>query len=322
MKIGLYSITYLGLWYDGPALTQSELIDRAKRFGYEGVEIDGKAPHGNPGDLTSDRCREVRAKAAGEGIDIYAVAANNDFSSPVDEHREVQMLYVRNLLRMCSDLGAGTLRIFAAWPGVCRAAKVGSYAAAEKVWADSHAGVPSDKTWDRCRSCLIECARWASEEGVVLALQNHPEVIHHYSDLIRMIREVDSPALKACLDAPLARRQRDTDMREAARAVGKLQVLTHFGGEYEEGPDGQVIGYVRARSGALTEQDFYGDFTAGMLEIGYEGYTGYELCHPLPVVNHKPAGLDFVDKNARLAAQFMRNVIAEAQRAAAVPAAR
>jgi sugar phosphate isomerase/epimerase len=154
-------------------------------------------------------------------------------------------------------------------------------------------------------------------------LQNHPEVINNCTDLMRMIREVDSPALKACLDAPLARRQGVTDMREAARAVGATQVLTHFGGEYEEGPHGEVVGYVRARTGALTEQDFYGGFAAGMLDIGYQGYTGYELCHPLPIVNHKPASIDFVDKNVRLAAQFMRDVVAEAKaKNAAAPAAR
>ena len=40
MKIGLYSITYLGLWYRGPALTIEEVIERAGRFGYDGVEIE------------------------------------------------------------------------------------------------------------------------------------------------------------------------------------------------------------------------------------------------------------------------------------------
>ena len=41
MKIGLYSITYLGCWYRGEALTLPELIRTAKDFGYDGVEIDG-----------------------------------------------------------------------------------------------------------------------------------------------------------------------------------------------------------------------------------------------------------------------------------------
>jgi len=118
MRIGLYSITYLGLWYRGPALSLEDVIGRARRFGYDGVEIDGKRPHGNPADLPRARCEELRARAADAGIGIYAVAANNDFSSPIPEHRESQLLYVRDLIRMTADLGAPVLRMFAAWPGI------------------------------------------------------------------------------------------------------------------------------------------------------------------------------------------------------------
>ena len=46
MKIGLYSVTYLGIWYDGPALSFEETVKRAKDFGYDGIELDGKRPHG------------------------------------------------------------------------------------------------------------------------------------------------------------------------------------------------------------------------------------------------------------------------------------
>jgi hypothetical protein len=59
MKIGLYSITYLGIWYRGPALSIEELIERAKRFGYDGIEIDGKRPHGNPLDLRTRGSRST-----------------------------------------------------------------------------------------------------------------------------------------------------------------------------------------------------------------------------------------------------------------------
>ena len=43
MKLGLYSITYLGLWYRGEALSLAEMIGRAKMYGYDGIEIDGSA---------------------------------------------------------------------------------------------------------------------------------------------------------------------------------------------------------------------------------------------------------------------------------------
>ena len=113
MKLGLYSITYLGVWYRGPALTLEDLIGRARQYGYDGMEIDGKRPHGNPLDLPPARCRELRRRADDAGIEIYAVAANNDFSSPIPEHRESQLVYMRELIRMTADLGVRTLRVFA-----------------------------------------------------------------------------------------------------------------------------------------------------------------------------------------------------------------
>ena len=99
-------------------------------------------------------------------------------------------------------------------------------------------------------------------------------------------------------------------MRETARAVGGLQVLTHFGGEYERQRTAPSQGYVRNPDITLTPENYYADFAQGMQDIGYEGYTGYELCHPLPKVNGEPVGIDFADKNAQLAAEYMRAVIA------------
>jgi hypothetical protein len=52
----------------------------------------------------------------------------------------------------------------------------------------------------------------------------------------------------------------------------------------------------------------------GLFDIGYQGYAGFELCHPLPVVNGQTVGLDFVDKNAQLAAEYMRGILAEAKK--------
>jgi hypothetical protein len=46
-----------------------------------------------------------------------------------------------------------------------------------------------------------------------------------------------------------------------------------------------------------------------MDEIGYEGYLGYELCHQLPVVDGRTVGIEFADRNARLAAEFLRELI-------------
>ena len=318
MKLGLYSITYLGMWYRGPALTVEELIGRAREYGYDGIEIDGKRPHGSPLDLTKHRCQELRLKADAAGIDIYAIAANNDFSSPVPEQRESQLIYVRDLIRATADLGVKTLRVFAAWPGLTVTAEGAKYTKARQVWRDAHLETPADETWALCRNGLVEAARWAGDAGVTLALQNHAPVTNSPADMLRMIRDVDSPHVKACLDAPLAAKQGVTSMQDAAREVAGLQVLTHFGGEYQRGADGSVLGLVRNPDETLTPENYYLDFAIGMHEIGYEGYIGYELCHPIPPVDGKPVGLEFADLNARLAAEYMGGVLAEARRTSTV----
>ena len=319
MKLGLYSITYLGVWYRGRALTVEELIDRARAYGYDGVEIDGKRPHGNPLDLPASRCRDLRARALDAGIELYAVAANNDFTSPIPEHRESQLAYVRELIRMTADLGAPTLRVFAAWPGITMTPDGGRYTAARRVWREAHLDLSAEETWDFCRDGLIEAARWAGDSGVTLALQNHPPVTNTPGDMLRMIREVASPHLKACLDAPLAAQQGVTSMRDAARDVGPLQVLSHFGGEYERQPDGTVRGLIREPDMTLTPENYYADFAQGMRDIGYDGFVGYELCHPLPLVDGQPVGIEFADRNAELAAEYLRAIIGTPERAASAP---
>jgi sugar phosphate isomerase/epimerase len=312
MKLGLYSITYLGVWYAGPALTLEEVIDRARQYGYAGVEVDGKRPHGNPLDLPAARCRDLRRLALDAGVPIYAVAANNDFSSPIPEHRESQLAYVRDLIRMTADLGAPILRMFCAWPGVTQGPDGGRYDIAQRVWRVAQHEAGEAQAWDRCRDGLLESSHWAAEHGVTLALQNHPPVLNDHRDMLRMIAEIDHPSLKACFDAPLAHMQGFTAaaMREAAADVGALQVLSHYGGEYERDPDGRIQGVVWDSDGSRTPEHFYADFLRGMADIGYEGYLGYELCHPLPKVDGVTVGLEFADLNARLAAEYLGALIA------------
>lgn len=305
VKVGLYSITYLGVWYRGDALTLEQVIQRAKQYGYQGVEIDGKRPHGNPLDMPKRRCQQVRKVADDQGIEIYAVAGNNDFSSPIPEHRECQLVYLRELIRMTADLGAKVLRVFLGWPGVTLLPQGGGrYDIAQAVWREAHKQFSEQETWAWCQQGLAEAARYAGEYGVTLALQNHPPVIKSYRDCLRMVRDVGSPHLKVCFDARLEHAEDAGGIRRATLEVGRLQVLAHYGGEYEQGPEGiKAIGGEQCLAEVL-----------GLLEIGYRGYFGYELCHPLPAVNGQTVGIGYVDRNARLAAEYMRGIIAEAKK--------
>ncbi|HET8548244.1 MAG TPA: hypothetical protein VFL57_09585, partial [Bryobacteraceae bacterium] len=134
-------------------------------------------------------------------------------------------------------------------------------------------------------------------------------------------REVGSPHLKVCLDAPIMENKEAAYLRKAVRDVGSFQVQSHFGGEYKRDvPGGPIIrpitrsewGKPYERPGNWAE-NFYLPFIEALLETGYRGYLGYELCHTLPVVDGKTVGIDFVDSNAQLALEFIRSSIAEAR---------
>lgn len=305
LKIGLYSVTYLAVWYRGDALTLEQVIDRARKFGYDGVEIDGKRPHGDPLDLPKWKCRDLRRYAESQGIDLYAVAANNDFSSPVPEHREAAIVYMRELLRMTADMQVKLVRVFCAWPGVTTIPGGGGrYDVAGTIWGAAHKEFSEEQAWDWCRDGLKEVSRYAADHDITLALQNHPPVIHGYRDVLRMIKEVGAPNLKVCFDARLEQEMKPDDVLRASREIGSLQVLNHYGNEYDE-INGQII---------RKEEELAAPQVAGLLEIGYRGYMGFELCHTLPLVGGRTVGIDFVDKNARLAARSMRELVAEARK--------
>jgi hypothetical protein len=83
---------YGGIWYVGSALTFGEFCKRAKEYGFDGVELDNKRPMGCPLDLDKRRRDEMVNILIKNGLEIPTVAANNDFSSPVQEHRECMIL--------------------------------------------------------------------------------------------------------------------------------------------------------------------------------------------------------------------------------------
>jgi len=304
MKLAIYSITYAGIWYNGRALSVEEIIERAARFGYEGVEIDGKRPHGFPLDWSPERRKAVRALAERKGVEIVAVSANNNFTSPIPEEREAQMLMVVELIKLARDLGAKIVRIFAAWPGVTigedgRAA----YDIARCEWYRP----PSTylQRWRWCRDCIKEVARIAEKEKIILCLQNHKPLIRNYRDMIDMVREVGSDYVKCCLDAPLLDNQEDSYVINAVKETGNLQVLSHFGGEFVKTPDGKITQKVSADLKWVN----YEAFLRALKDIGYEGFLSYELCHPFLPEGHEYGTLDQVDEQVMMANQYMRELL-------------
>jgi sugar phosphate isomerase/epimerase len=310
MKVGLYSISCSGTWFnDRPALSVEEFIDTAKKFGYDGVEIDLKRPHGSPIDLTTKRCKEIKAYAEKQGLEICGVAANNNFTSPVPEHIENELLMVREQIRVAKDLGAPVLRLFVAWRGVTKRNGIATYEETAKY--HTYYGSTDFEIRQRATACFRECAKWAEEAGIILALQNHHPIIETYNDMLDFVKWVDSPNFKCCLDVPCLGWnevvQSDGYVRKAVSDVGDLQMISHANAEFKEEADGSIhmIPFDPNIQPVLTN---YPMFVKALKEVGYKGYINYEFCH-MPFQNCEVLGYSYIEDQIRLAEMYFRKLI-------------
>lgn len=305
MKVGLYTVSFSGAWYDGPALPLDEILRFAREAGYDGVEIGAKRPHANPMDLDAGARARLREQAAELGLEIPAVAGYSNFASPILEQRENELLVAREQVKLARDLGAPVLRVFAAWRGITLREGHATYDITRRYWPPIP-DVTALEQWQWVKECLRELAAFAGEHGVTLALQNHEPLIRDYQDMLDMIHEVDSPALKACLDCPLLAQQDEAYVTEAVRATGELQVHSHFGGEFDQEGKEAVQRPIRFSRRPLFN---YPDFVKALREIGYQGYLCYEFCHPCLSERHELEGLAEVKRQVELAQRYMRRVI-------------
>ena len=297
MKISLYTITLSGGYYDGPAVPLLEIFPKAKGWGYDGVEVEGKRPHGNPMDLDAASRKQIRRAAEDSGLEISC-----DYSSPVEEHRENELLMTREQIRLAADLGAPVVRVFAAWSGVTRRDGCITYDVSRYNIDHRYPGTTRLERWGYVRDCLAEAAALAEQHGVTLALQNHAPIIEGYQDMLDFIDEVGSPALKACLDAPLMKCHTEQHYRRAIQAVGQRMVHSHFGGRFQRAADGSV-----ARVGPYRSDERA--FLAAAKQIAnFQGHVGYELCSPV-LIGHRHAGLEYALLQAELACEYMRQII-------------
>ena len=311
MKVGLYSITYLGCWYKDRPLTWQEVLQRAKDFGFDGVEFDAKRPHANPMDWTPDIRKAVVDRAGELGLELPTLAANNNFASPLPENREAELLMVREQIKLAADLGCKVLRVFAAWPGITFRDGWANYDEPRKQWDACWPGIPRLIRWNYMVECFKEAAKIAGDHGVVLALQNHAPLIATWQDCYGVIKAVDSPHLKICFDLPRVEDNRE-NITTAVNTIGHLDVHFHYNGEFARKPDGKVD--VSPAYGSTSVINNYGFLINELARIGYNGYLCWEFCHNVIDENGNQGTLKTVDDQTKLALEYMRGLVADAAR--------
>jgi sugar phosphate isomerase/epimerase len=311
IRLALKGVTYTGVWYNGPALTIPQIIDRARKFGYDGVEIDAKRPQAFPLDVSKKDREAIRRKLAETGMQLAAVASYNNFIEPIREYSEMNLMLVREQIGLARDLGAKVLRVFAAWAMIANAKDgFGSMEQTKKWYTDRIAHLSRQQRLDLAVRALKELAPYAEEAGVTLAVQNHAPGIDSYADVLAILDAVGSPAVKACID--LQNLQPGENVRQAVLDAGTRQAHVHFGGEFRRNQDGRMECYVM-------NADFP-SYVKALLEVGYQGFLSFEFCHRCTQkdargneLSRDLAGIERVDEQVQQARDFMEQIMADAK---------
>ncbi len=292
MQLGLFSISYAGLWGQA-ALDLPLVIRHAGELGFDAVMIAGKRPHLSPLDTDErliDRLREALAAAR---VRCAVVAAYTDFGAPVAAEvplAEMQVAYVESLCRIGARLGAAVVRVFTAY---------------------EPAGGSPQVQWQRCVAALREVCDRAAAHGITVAVQNHHDVGAHTAALLELLADIDRPNCKLGFDA-WSPALRGENLYEAARLAAPHTAIT-TNADYVRLPRSryrpELVNYEPAGPDLVRAVPFgtgfidYPAFFRGLRDGGFDGLATFEMCSPV----RGGGSLENLDRCARAYVGWMKD---------------
>jgi len=175
-------------------------LDDMVRFQFENIELWGAAPHIYVEDLSLSDINRIKREIDQRGLRVVCFTPEQcmypiNLAAKEDEIRQRSLRYFRKSLEAGVELGSPMLLVTAGW---------------------GYRNENSEEAWKRARESLQQLALEAEKRGILLALEPLSKVesnlVTDLPTLLRMLAEVNSPALKGMFDTiPLAMIGEDMD---------------------------------------------------------------------------------------------------------------
>lgn len=293
MELGLFSISYGGLWGQA-TLDLRAFVRRAAELGYQAVMLAGKRPHLSPLDADEASLAALRDELRSAGVRCAVVAAYTDLTTPAAAevpYLEMQIAYVESLSRLAAKLGASIVRMFTAY---------------------EHGGANPNAAWQRVVTTLREMCDCAAAQGVTVAVQNHHDIGVHTAALLELLADVGRPNCKLGFDA-WSPALRGEDLYESAKLAAPHTVIT-TNADYIRLPRfhyrPELVNYEPATPELVRAVPFgtgfidYPAFFRGLHDGGFNGLATYEMCSPI----RGGGSLENLDRYARGYVEWMRKL--------------
>ena len=204
-------------------LTMPKCIDLAARFGFDGVELLRIQME----DDSDAYLQKLKRQAFVNGLDLCGMSTHQGFVNPDKEVRQKNVEKTIEFIEMAYKLGIPTIRVNTGRWGTTRSF---DQLMADKGIEPRREGYTDDEGLKWVIDSLAECTKHAEKCGVILGLENHWGLGRTAEGVLRVIRAIDSPWLKATLDTGNFFERRHEQFRMMAPETVLVQAKTYFGG--------------------------------------------------------------------------------------------
>ncbi len=210
-----------------------EALNVAVENGFSAFEIFGEFPQCVCDEMSNDDRKAFRRIADGSGVGVAIHAPFNDcnIASLNPGIRKESIKQVTNAIELCADVGGDVVVVH-----------TGEYLFSEK--SRENIKQAFDLQWGLNIESLAAASKKAEELGINLCLENigfEPKHMdHNVDDLLKIKAEINSPALKFCLDIGHARL--NNELPQAIEKLGGDIRHIHFTDNFGEFDDHFVIG--------------------------------------------------------------------------------
>jgi sugar phosphate isomerase/epimerase len=156
----------------GGEMTLEQAIDFCAELGFDAVDPTGYYFPGHPAPPTDAYVHSVKRRAFRNGLDVSGTGVRNDFTVPAAAKREADVAHVGRWVEVAAKLGAPVLRVFdgrGETQGPSR-------------------GQMTDWVVEAFRACVAHGER----HGVVIAYQNHDELLKTADEVLALRQRVAS----------------------------------------------------------------------------------------------------------------------------------
>jgi sugar phosphate isomerase/epimerase len=154
-------------------MTLEQAVDFCAELGFEAVDPTGYYFPGHPAPPTDEYVHALKRRAFLNGLGISGTGVRNDFSVPDAAARSADVAHVRRWVEVAAKLGAPVLRVF---DGRAQAQ-----------------GPSRQQMTDWVVEAFRECAGYGERHGVMIAYQNHDELLKTADEVLALREKVASP---------------------------------------------------------------------------------------------------------------------------------